>query len=238
MTASIEGVPVGEGLSFQTITLWLGAGTQGGGFATGSEAWSAFGRVEFIGGGGAQTLWQASPTSPELTLVLDGFTAGATNVIAGEVKTTAFEGGSLRVYADPARNTYATASASFTPAAFTDGTLWLDLRARPSNVPGVSPSTLLATSFGPAGANPAFISASASFDVVGGAAAALFDTNQFGGGDLMLNLAVSLQPGTPGLDYRGAAQITASTVVPLPPSALLLGSALASVAAFRRREVS
>ena len=202
----------------------------------GSEALSALGRVEFIGGAGAQTLWRASPTSPELTLVLGGFTAGATSTLAGEVKTTVFEGGSLRVYADPARNTDATASASVKPAAFADGALWLDLRARASNAPGASPSTLLATSFGPAGANPAFISASASFDVVGGAAAALFDTNQFGGGDLMLNLAVSLQPGTPGFDYRGAAQLTASTVVPLPASVLLLGSALASVVAFRRRQ--
>jgi len=235
MTASIGGIPVGEGLSFQTVTLWLGTGASGGGFATGSEALSAFGRVEFAGGVGAQTIWQASPTSPELTLVLDGFTAGATSTITGEVKTTAFDGGSLRIYADPARNTYSPAPASFTPAAFADGALWLDLRARPSNMPGASSSTLFAINYGSAAKSPSFISASASFDVVGGAAAAPFDTNQFDGADLMFNLAVSLQPGTPGLDYRGSAQITASTVVPVPPSVLLLGSALASAFALRRQ---
>ncbi len=235
MTVSVEGIPVGEGRSFQTVTLWLGTDAPGGDFATGSEAFSAFGRVEFAGGVGAQTIWQASPTSPELTLVLDGFTAGATSTITGEVKTTPFDGGSLRIYADPARNAYSTAPASFTPTAFADGALWLDLRARPISAPGTPSSTLFAITFGSADKTPSFISASASFDVVGGAAAAFFDTNQFDGADLMFNLAVSLQPGTPGLDYRGSAQITASTVVPLPPSVLLLGSALAAVGAFRRR---
>lgn len=235
MTVSIEGIPVGDGLSFQTVTLWLGTGASGDGFETGTEDLSAFGRVEFIGGGGSQTIWQASPPSPELTLVLEGFTARATNAMAGEVTTTVFDGGSLRIYADPARNTYSTAPASITPAAFTDGALWLDLRARPTNASGAAPTTLLATTFGSAGTSPAFISAAATFDVVGGAAAWLFDTNRLGGGDLIFNLAVSLQPGTPGLDYRGAAQITASTAVPLPPSVLFLGSALASAAVLRRR---
>lgn len=234
MTVSIEGIPVGERLSFQTVTLWLGTGASGGGFETGTEGLSAFGRVEFVGGGGAQTIWQASPASPELTLVLDGFTARATNAMAGEATTTVFDGGRLRIYADAARNTYWMSSTSFTPAAFTDGALWLDLSARPRNASGAAPTTLLATTFGSAGTSPAFISAAASFDVVGGAAAALFDTNQFGGADLGLNLSVSLQPGTPGLGYRGSAQITASTVVSLPPSALLFGSALASAFAFRR----
>ena len=226
------GIPLVDGPMFQTVTLWLQPGAQGAG-----QTLTAVGRVEAIHSSAGATVWQSTPSTPELTMLLSGFSAISEFGIAEGLSITTFTAGTLRLYADPARNSNPTTGA-IDPSSFADGSLFLDLVPQSLSGTGAATTTLIAVSSRPGGGAPDFISASGAFNVVGGAAASFFDTNQYAsvsGADLLFNFSVGLQPAALGWDYRGSAQLGGTSAVPLPGSLLMLVSALAPVLLRHRR---
>jgi hypothetical protein len=222
-----EGIPLTDGPLFQTATLWLDLTEAGSGLG-----FSAVGRVETITSTGSVTLWQSGPETPELTFRIGDFSPISEVTLPGGLTLFNFEGGALRFYADPSRNTYAK-SPLFTASNFDDGSLFLDLRPR-----GDSTNTTLTAVVSTDGNGPSFISASGNFDVVGGVAATFFDTNWNDAGgatDLIFSFSASFQPSAFGWDYRGIASGSGSSVVPLPASLLLMASAMTAALGLRRR---
>jgi len=261
---TIDGITFSEGSVFERIN--LAEGKKGGGpiTALGDEL-VGIGKVTSIEDGLANETWSDGDNGRELTIYFEKFIAETISITTsidsnGNSTTDAiigFSGGVIKIFSDAVEDfSFAGAQAAGIASA-TGGSLFLELAGSP--IGGVGPSgnpiTLLSSSrCAGVGCNPLLTSISGgltglgNLDVVGGSAAAYFDTNVFGcdasagapcpdDADKTFSSSGQLNPLAPanGWAFRGTGEVQDFAVIPEPGTLALLGAGLVGIAARRRK---